>query len=172
MWFIISYIQQMFLIWNSLWPLSSICSHSTSCKSSLCSGVKMASSVANVGRLFWRSSNKLQRFAAPVALNATQQRDCKLLERVGWMLKLLSAIKFVKNISLTLGLRGHYLNVEGARVFALIRLYNTFAMIFFISFASYLYITLVTNHNQSVNLSSISWQRVWYIYLSRGLRKN
>lgn len=35
----------------------------------------MASSVANVGRLFWRSSNKLQRFAAPVALNATQQRD-------------------------------------------------------------------------------------------------
>lgn len=43
----------------------------------------MASSVANVGRLFWRPSNKLQRFAAPVALNATQQRDCKLLERVG-----------------------------------------------------------------------------------------
>lgn len=133
MWFIISYTQQMFLIWNSLWPLSCICSHSTSCKSSLCSGVKMASSVANVGRLFWRSSNKLQRFAAPVALNATQQRDCKLLERVGWMLKLLSAIKFVKNISLTLGLRGHYLNVEGARVFALIRLLylcNDFFLIF------------------------------------------
>lgn len=38
------------------------------------------------------------------------------------MLKLLSAIKFVIKISLTLGLRGHYLNVEGARVFALIRL--------------------------------------------------
>lgn len=40
----------------------------------------MASSVVNAGRLFWRSGNKLQRFAAPVALNATQQRHCKCLK--------------------------------------------------------------------------------------------
>lgn len=63
----------------------------------------MASSVVNAGRLFWRSGNKLQRFAAPVALNATQQRHCKCLKGTISALESCRRRKTCFNVSLTLG---------------------------------------------------------------------